>query len=144
MNNSSFPYTCKSVPYAGKPASENGPYYIEGTENYVKYLVNETKRNVSLKGRNISTDRLHTSIALANWLLENNIKTVGTLNTTRTGVPDELKKAEGRDEFSGACHFEAQNGNLCLNSYTVKTKSKGKKKCFAFGNYATFTQKNER
>ena len=69
---------------------------------------------------------MYTSIALANWLLENNITTVGTLNTTRIGVPDELKKAEGRDEFSATCHFEAQNGNLCLNSYTVKTKSKGK------------------
>ena len=56
LNDSSFPYTYKSVPYAGKPTSENGPYYIEGTENYVKYLVNETKRNVLLKGRNISTD----------------------------------------------------------------------------------------
>ena len=70
---------------------------------------------------------MYTSIALANWLMENNITTVGTLNTTRTGVPDELKKAEGRDEFSATCHFEAHNGNLCLNSYTVKTKSKGKK-----------------
>ena len=106
MNDSSFPYTYKSVPYAGKPTSENGPYYVEGTENYVKYLVNETKQNVSLKGRNISTDRLYTSIALANWLLENNISTVRTLNTTRIGVPDELKKAEGRDEFSATCHSE--------------------------------------
>ena len=97
MSDSSFPYTYKSVLYAGKPTSENGPYYIEGTENYVKYLVNETKRNVSLIGRNISTDRLYTSIALANWLLENNIITVETLNTTCIGVPDELKKAEGRD-----------------------------------------------
>ena len=100
MNDSSFPYTYKSVPYTGKPTSENGPYYIEGTENYVKYLVNETKRNVSLKGRNISTDRLYTSLALAIWLLEINITTVETLNTTRIGAPDELKNAEGRDEFS--------------------------------------------
>ena len=82
---------------------------------------------MSLKGRNISTDRLYTSIALANWLLENNITTAGTLNTTRNGVPDELKKAEERDKFSATCHFEVQNGNLCLNSYTVKTKSKDKK-----------------
>ena len=70
---------------------------------------------------------MHTSIALTNWLLENNITAVGTLNTTRIGVPDEVKKSEGRDEFSATCHFEAQNGNLCLNSYTVKTKSKDKK-----------------
>ena len=70
---------------------------------------------------------MYTSIALANWLLENNITTGGILNTTRIEVPDELKKAEGRDEFSATCHFEAQNGNLFLNSYTVKTKSKGKR-----------------
>ena len=57
------------------------------------------------------------------------------MNTTRIGVPDELKKAEGRDEFSATCHFEAQNGNLCLNSYTVKTKSKGKKSVLLLTNY---------
>ena len=99
---------------------------------------------MSLKGRNISTGRLYTSIALANWLLENNITTVGTLNTTRIGVPDELKKAEGRDDFSATCHFQAQNGYLCLNSYTVKTKSNGKKNALLMTTMRPLYKKNKR
>ena len=78
-----------------------------------------------MKRRNISTDRLYTSIPLANWLLEHDITILGTLNTLRHGIPDELKKQNEREEFSTTCHFEAENGDLCLMSYTVKSKSKG-------------------
>ena len=90
LNDASFPFTYKTAPYAGKPTNGDGPYYICSTENYVKYLVNATEHDVSLKGRNISTDRLYTSIPLANWLLDRNITTVGTLNSNRIGFPDEI------------------------------------------------------
>ena len=70
LNDAELPFTYKTVPCAGRPEAGNGPYYIDSTENYVKYLVNETEKDISLKGRNISTDRLYTSIPLANWLLE--------------------------------------------------------------------------
>ena len=36
------------------------------------------------------------------------------MNTTHIGVPDELKKAEGRDKFSGTCHFEKVKKNVLL------------------------------
>ena len=49
------------------------------------------------------------------------------MNTVRHGIPDELKKPNEREEYSTTCHFEAENGDLCLMSYTVKSKSKGKK-----------------
>ena len=49
------------------------------------------------------------------------------MNTTRIGIPDELKTATDRDEFSPTCHFESKEKNTCLITYTVKTKSKGKK-----------------
>ena len=42
LNDARFPYTYKSVPYAGKPSSGNGPYYMEKSIDYVKYLVLET------------------------------------------------------------------------------------------------------
>ena len=44
----------------------------------------------------------------------------------RHGIPDELKKPNEMEEFSTICHFEAENGELCQMSYTVKSKSKGK------------------
>ena len=120
-----FPLTYKASPYDGKLQSGDGPYYTGKTENYTKYLVNEIEKHRSLKGRNISTDRLYTSISLAIWVLSRDITTVGTLNTNRVGIPKELKDVKGREEFSVTCHFEQEHKNLCLVTCSVKTKSTG-------------------
>ena len=58
------------------------PYYINSTENYVRYLVNQTANDVELQGRNISMDRLYTSILLANWIFGRKTTCVGTLTIT--------------------------------------------------------------
>ena len=81
LSDKQVPFTYKAAPYSGKSKDGNGPYYVDHIENYVKYLVEEFEKDASLLGRNISTDRLYTSISLANWLLEHGIITVGTLNT---------------------------------------------------------------
>ena len=127
LNDASFPLTYKATPYAGKPTNGDGPHYIDCTKNYVKYLVNATEKDIRLKGQNIPTDRLYASISLASWLLEQNITSVGTVNTTCIGIPDKLRTATDRDEFSATCHFESKEKSLCFNTYTVKTKLKGKK-----------------
>lgn len=46
LNDARFPYTYKSVPYAGEPTAGTGPYYIESTIDYVKYLVMETEKDI--------------------------------------------------------------------------------------------------
>ena len=102
------------------------PYYIDSTENYVYYLVNQTANNVELQGRNISMDRLYRSISLANWLLGRKITCVGILNHNSLGILTELKNTSEREEFSVTCHYESVKKDLCLLSYTVKTKSTGK------------------
>ena len=102
------------------------PYYIDSTENYVYYLVNQTANNVELQGRNISMDRLYRSISLANWLLGRKITCVVILNHNSLGIPTELKNTSEREEFSVTCHYESVKKDLCLLSYTVKTKSTGK------------------
>ena len=117
LNDSRFPFTYKAAPYAGKPEQGHGPYYISTTEDYVKYLVNETEKDTCLQGRNISTDRLYTSISLANWLLDRNITTVGTLNTNRIGLPNELKDTRCHEEFSVTCHVESEDKNIYLTTY---------------------------
>ena len=121
---------CKACPYAGKPEKGEAPYYIDSTENYVRYLVNQTENNVELRGWNISMDRLYTSISLANWLLGRKITCVGTLNHNRQGIPTELKNTSEREEFWVTCHYESVKKDLCLLSYTVKTKSSDKKNVF--------------
>ena len=50
LKNASFPYTYKTTPYAEKRINGDDPYYIDTVENYVKYLVNQTETDVSLKG----------------------------------------------------------------------------------------------
>ena len=65
LNDARFPYTYKSL-YVDKASSGKGPFYINATIDYVKYLVIETKNQANLKGRNISTDRLYTNIEASN------------------------------------------------------------------------------
>ena len=40
LSDASFPCTYKACPYAGKPEKGEGLYYMDSTENYVRYLVN--------------------------------------------------------------------------------------------------------
>ena len=51
-------------------------YYVTGTDNYTKYLVENVicvgRVNV-LRGCNISLDRFLTSVGIVDWLLEGNI-----------------------------------------------------------------------
>ena len=78
-------------------------------------------------GRTISTDRLYISIESTNWLLDRGIAAVATLQKGRSGILSELFGTKSREIFSATCHFEKEKKNICLTSYTVKAKSKGKK-----------------
>ena len=86
--------------------------------------------DTSLKGRCITTDRLYTSIEQANWLLSRKITTLGTMEAKRIGIPSELEDTKGCEVSSTTCHFEKKDKNLCLNTYTVKTKSTDMKNVF--------------
>ena len=126
LNDARFPFTYQIIPYSGKPVDGDGPYYLKATEDYVKNLV-ESIPGRNLKGRNISMDRLYTSIPTANWLLSREITVVGTLQSNRLGLPDELKNPKDRDEFQSTIHWEKDKGNIALCAYTTKSKSKGNK-----------------
>ena len=93
MNDACFAFTYHVIPYCGRPEDGTGLYYLSSTEDYVKGLVNPMP-NSSVRGRNISMDRLYTSISRANWLLKNEITVVGTLVTNRIGLPDDHKNAK--------------------------------------------------
>ena len=127
INDARFPYTYNSMVYCAKPESGNGPYHVEKIEDYVQYLVNDTISRLPLKGRNISIDRLYSSVSLANWLLSHGITVVGTLQSNRIGIPNKLKSPVGREILSNTIHYEEKDKQLALCSYTVKTKSKGLK-----------------
>ena len=57
LNSARYPYTYQSIVYAGKPESDpDERYYVTGTINYIKQLVENLGRYQNLQGRNISMD----------------------------------------------------------------------------------------
>ena len=127
LNDARFPYTYKAVQYAAKPKAGDGPYYLKSNIDYIKYLVTKVEADQPNTGRTFSTDCLYTSIESTNRLLDCGIATVGTLQEGRSGIPYKLFDTQNRDIFSTTCNFEKEKKNICLTSYTVKTKPKGKK-----------------
>ena len=67
------------------------------------------------------------SIEVANWLLERNMTTVGTVLKNRVGIPPQVFDTKNCKLFSKTFHFEKEKKDLYLTSYTVQSKSKGKK-----------------
>ena len=59
------------------------------------------------------------------WLLEKKITVVGTLQTTRIGIPDKLKSTKDREDLSSTIYWEEENKDMVMCTYTVKTKSSG-------------------
>jgi hypothetical protein len=68
LNSVSYPYTYCSHVYAGKPVDTPNQFYLSGTDNYTKYLVDYLSERVVLSGRNLTMDRLYTSVDVAEWL----------------------------------------------------------------------------
>ena len=83
INSAEVPYTYTSIIYAGKPVDKPGPYYVQTTDDIVKYLVNSLTREANIKRRNLSTDRYYTPTEIADWLLEKNVTCVGTIKGNR-------------------------------------------------------------
>ena len=93
----------------------------------MKYLVQNFQNYVNLQGCNISFDRLYTSVSLTQWLLSQNITSVGTLQSNRRGMANEIKNVAERERFSDQCFWESSENKLVLHSHVVPTKSSGKR-----------------
>ena len=124
------PYTYFSLPYAGKlevldKENPTASYYVTGTDEYTKYLVNGFSTVANMPGCNISMDRYFTSVPLAQWCLERNITIVGTMRVDWKGIPPEIKnidKCHERSTFYG--HEKDDDLMLVLN---VDKRKSGKK-----------------
>ena len=125
INASRYPYSFASAPYCGNPVGESTEEYKPGTFEVTKHMVSKLQRYITLKGRNISFDRLYASLPLMNYLLEKDITAVGTLVSNRKGLPKEFVKTAGRREFSYEILWNADDVRMTLHSYVVKTKSTG-------------------
>ena len=115
LNDSRLNYMYRSMVYAGKSRQLPSPYYVCGMDNFIKMLVNGLDQAVCLQGRNISMDRLYTSVLIAQWLLSKDITCIGTIMSNSIGIPAELKQATGREEFSFLMFWEKKKGELVLS-----------------------------
>ena len=104
------------------------------SEQYIKTLVEKTNSKLPLQGRNISLDRLYSSISIANWLLEKKITMIGTMMTNRHGIPDEIRMVRRGKVLAFPCITKQKKKDLALFSYVVITKSKGKKSVTSYHN----------
>ena len=91
-------YICINALIPGKPEGAPDEYYVTGTDEYTKYLINNVIRvagEAALRGTNISLDRYLTSMTIADWLVERNIAVTGTMRSDRKGIPAKVKRATG-------------------------------------------------
>ena len=105
----------------GEPTEE----YKPGTFEVTKHMVSKLQRYTTLRGRNISFDRLCASLPLMNYLLEKDITAVGTIVSNRKGLPKESVKTAGRKDFSYEILWKADDVRMTLHSYGVKTTLTG-------------------
>ena len=63
----------------------------------VKYLIQNLECHTNLVARNILYDRLYTSIPMAQWLLDREKTSVGTLQSNRKAIPAEIREIKDRD-----------------------------------------------
>ena len=111
--------------YPAKPKAKPTSYYTAETSQTVKYLIQNLECHNNLVARNILYDRLHTSIPIAQWLLDHRITSVETLPSNRKGISAEIKEIKDRETNSYEIYWEKDDGILNLHSYVVKTKSSG-------------------
>ena len=90
-------------------------------------MVEKLSQYASLKGRNISFDRLYTLISLADWLLAKDVTSVGALVANRRGLAKQFIKTIEREEFCYKLLWRKDEPIMSLHSYVVKTKSTGKR-----------------
>ena len=94
INACSYPFTFLTIVYPAKPKAEPTSYYTPGTSQTVKYmyLIQNLESHTNLVARNISYDRLYTSIPMVQWLLDRRITPVETLQSNRKGIPADIKE----------------------------------------------------
>ena len=113
LNSAEYPYTYQSHVYAATPVGPPTCHYVNTTDEYILYLLDkvvEKGAEYSMRGCNITTDRLYTSVSLAHKLLDRGITLVGTWQSNRKGFPEELNIVSG-DEFSSTIWYQVDDTN---------------------------------
>ena len=74
-----------------------------------------------LKGRNITTDNLYTSVPLFDKMLVKGVTGIGTIRKKRDGLRKETKSDAGRENFS-IVWYGKQKGKMKLILYAEERR----------------------
>ena len=112
-----YRYVSRMLPYTGKTANADGSATQRQSPTSI---VMDLCRHILGSGRNMTFDRYYTNIDMVEDLVKkHNITVVGTINSNRVHVPEELKSVVGREVLSTKF---AWSGALMLLSYVPKPK----------------------
>jgi len=109
MTDAKSRYVLNIIPYAGKPADG-----IREPPGLAQRLVHQFMLPYKGSGRNVTMDRFYTSVELAEELLRDKMTIVGTMNSSRRGVPDRMKASKSHAEPSSSFLFTRE---LTIVSY---------------------------
>ena len=96
LNHARVRYPYRSMVYTGKLKKLPSVHYICGNENYVMQVVSTVYDCLCVQGRNVSMDRLYTSIRLGQWLLDKKLTCIGTMHSNCVGIQEELKATKDK------------------------------------------------
>jgi len=117
LTDAKYRYVSRMLPYTGKTANTDGSVTQRQSPTSI---VMDLCRHILGSGRNVTIDRYYTSVDMVEDLVKNhNITVVGTINSNRTHVPEEMKSVVGREVLSTKF---AWSGDLMLLSYVPKPK----------------------
>ena len=139
LNDCQWTYTYRSELFCGKPEiiDEVNGYYCSTTYGLTVRLLEKYGWR-HLKGCNLTTDNLYSSLPLLETLEEKQMTFLGTMRSNRLGVANEMKSTDAREDKSAVVWFEKENGRTTLTSYVRKTKSKGWKAILLLSNLVGF------
>ena len=107
-------YVSRMLPYTGEAAE--GDTERQSPTSIVMYL----SQHILGSGRNITINRYYTNVAMVEDLvLNHNLTVVGTINTNRQHVPDEMKTVAGREVLSSKF---AWSGPVKMVSYALHSE----------------------
>ena len=118
-------YMLGMLPYTGKADQPDPTFHITGAANIVKHLVEPYANS----GRNVTADRLYTSVELAEELLQKNLTYVGTIMTNRRHLPEEAKSVVGRQEHSS--QFYWSDGVMVVSYAALATSARSELRSFS-------------
>ena len=104
INAARYPYTFITAPYCGKLVRDPGEYYVSGTFEIVKKMIDRLESIVSLAGRNISFGSCILQFLLLCGCTKKNISSLGTMQTNWKGIPTKIKDVKQREPlYSEIC-----------------------------------------